>query len=119
MRYGLCKKLVFLLTEYYYDSENSMLEDDLCDVINKLSKRDYYALRIHFDECLEALQSIKPKYNEKPYSWVKNEEDLIKHIEYLPVEIGENQCERAIARSEALGDYIYENGYDYFMTHGY
>lgn len=118
MRYGLCKKLTFLLYEYYYDKNNIEIEEDLCEIIHQLEKRDWYDLRWNYDECIKSLQSIRPKYSfEKPYEWVKCVDDLISHLEYLPVSIAEDQAEREIARSEAFGDYIYENGYDYYMTH--
>lgn len=41
MEYGLCKKLVFLLYEYYYSKDNVQFEEDLCGVINQLEKRNW------------------------------------------------------------------------------
>lgn len=113
----ITSKLTFLLYEYYYNKENSFLEKDLCDIIHKFEKRDW--IDLNFDKCINILQGINPKYSEKPYSWVKSEEEFIKYLEYLPVDIAENQAEREIARSEAIGDYIYENGYDSFMMGGF
>lgn len=115
----LMRKITFLLYEYYYDKNNGKLEKDLCNVIHELEKRNWNPVKCDFEKSIKILQGIKPKYNLKPYAWIKSANDFIGYLEYLPVEIGENQAERAIAYSEALGDYIYENGYDTFMQEGF
>jgi hypothetical protein len=106
MRYGVVKKLLILLNEYKYDKDNEYLENDLIKVINEISKYNYVELYEHSQECLDQLS----------FGDIR---DLINYLEYLPVEIGENQAERGIAYSEAIGDYIYENGYDTFMQGGF
>lgn len=120
MNYGLCKKLTFLLYEYHYTNGNVKLEKDLCEVIHQLEKRDWHDLKRNYDECINSLQNIPPEYSfEKPYNWVNCVDDLIEYLEYLPISIAEDQAERQIARSEAFGDYIYENGYDEVMRNGF
>ena len=106
MRYCATKKLLILLKEYEKDKDNGYLEKELISTIHEIGKYDYIDLYEYSHECLEELH----------FNDIK---DLIEYLEYLPVEIGENQAERAIARSEAFGDYIYENGYDSFMQGGF
>ena len=118
MNYGLCKKLTFLLAEFYYKSD-IMLEKDLCQVINELENQDWYDLRMNFDDCMTVLQNLPSKFKRKPYGWVNDVENFIEYLEYLPVEIAEEQAERQIACSEALGDFIYENGYDEVIKNGF
>lgn len=119
MKYGLTKKLVFALHEYYY-KPNYMVEQDLCNIIYELEKEDWNDLRINYKECIHILQQMPSKYNERQlYSWVQDCDHFIQHLEYLPVMIAEEQAERQIAYAEALGDYIYENGYSEYMTHGF
>ena len=118
MEYGLCKKLVFLLYECHYENSGE-LDKDLCDVIHQLKDDDWYDLRWNYKECIQALQNIPTKYSRKPYSHIKDCDHLISCLEEIPVTIAEEQAERGIARSEVLGDYIYENGYDYYIGNGF
>lgn len=120
MKYGLCKKITFLLCEYFYDKRNRELEDELCEAIHDLEQENWWDLKSNFDECIQVLQNIPAEYDFcKPYSWVENVDDLINYLRYLPVSIGEDQAEREIARAEALADYLYEEGYDEFMLYGF
>lgn len=118
MRYGLTKKMTFLLYEYHFNS-NGAIEKDLCNIIHELERQDWHDLRCNYEECLQALHNIPTNRDTPLYSWVKDCNHFIQYLEYLPVEIAEEQAERAIARSEALSDYIYENGYDEVMRHGF
>lgn len=122
MEYGVIKKLTFLLIELaYIDQYNDNigeLEKDITELISELAQRDYYELHRQFPQMKKVLRNVETEYG-KPYAWIEDVQGFIEHLEYLPVEFGENQCERGIARSEALGDYIYENGYDDFMIGGF
>ena len=118
MKYGLTKKLVFMLYEYHYES-NYLIEKDLCNIIYDLEQEDWNDLRRNYQECLGALQQIPSKYNKQLYCWVKDCDHLIQYLQNLPIVIAEEQAERQIAYAEALGDYIYENGYDEYMAHGF
>lgn len=119
MKYGIAKKLCILLKEYAKDKDNSYLEDDLIKTINEISRRDYFNL---LNECLEYLEEdllyecleyLKEDYHFDGVADFKN------YLEYLPVQIGENRCERGIARAEKMREYEYENGYDEVMRNGY
>lgn len=107
MKYGIAKKICILLKEYAKDKDNSYLEDDLIKTISEASKRDYFDLSY---ECLE--------YLEEDYHFSRII-DFKNYLEYLPVQIGENRCERGIARAEEIREYEYENGYDEVMRNGY
>ena len=107
MEYGIAKKLCILLKEYAKDKDNPYLEDDLIKTINEISKRDYFDLSY---ECLE--------YLEEDYHF-DGVIDFKNYLEYLPVQIGEDRCERGIAQAEKMREYEYENGYDEVMRHGY
>lgn len=118
MEYGLTKKMVFLLYEYHFNANNDV-EEDLCRVINQLEAQDWYDLRYHHKECIQALHNISTKHDMQSYNWIQDCNHLIEYLKYLPIHIAEEQGERAIARSEALGDYIYENGYDEVIKNGF
>ena len=122
MEYGIVKKLTFLLVEYAYIDQYKgnigELEEDITKLISELAQRHYHELYRQFSEMKTVLQNVETEYG-KPYAWIEDVEGFIEHLEYLPVEFGENQCERGIARSEAFGDYVYENGYDDFMIGGF
>ena len=106
MKYNPAKKLIILLEEHKKDPSNKYLEDELCKTIYELSKNEYTDLYRNSSECLKTL----------PF---EDMDALISYLEYLPVQIGENQAERAIANAEAFHDYIYENEYDSYMTEGW
>lgn len=122
MEYGLTKKLTFCLIEYVfrdeYDNESILIENDLCFLIHQLEKEDWRDLYMNYDKSLNVLHNIQ--YNNRfLYSWINNIEDFISYLEQLPVIIAEEQMEREIARSEAINDFIYENGYREYMLHGF
>lgn len=122
MEYGLTKKLTFCLIEYVfrdeYDDESILIENDLCSIIHQLEKEDWRDLYMNYDRSLNVLHNIQ--YNNRfLYSWINNIEDFISYLEQLPVIIAEEQMEREIARSEAINDFIYENGYREYMLHGF
>lgn len=106
MKYTPAKKLIILLEEYHKDSSNKYLEDELCKTIYELGATEYTDLYRHSSECLKALS-------------FEDMDSLISYLENLPVQIGEDQAERAIANAEAFHDYIYENGYESYMTEGW
>lgn len=118
MEYGLTKKLTFLLCEYVYAEEHRELENDICKIIHQLEQEEWYDLYNHYNECIAVLQSLRNEYGRPMYSWIHNIKDLIEYLEYLPVEIAESQMERQIARAESMADFIYENGYDEYITSG-
>lgn len=122
MKYGLMKKLTFLLIEQAYTGEYDEgigeLERDITNVISELGHREYYDIYRDFPEAKKVLMKIENKYGH-PYHWLTTPEKFIDWLEELPVIFAENQCERGIARSEAIGDYIYENGYDEYLLGGF
>ncbi len=90
---------MFLLKELDNNSGNGYLEDNIIEAIDEVSECDYLDLRRNAEYAINELNNIN------------SVDELIVWLEQLPAIFGEAQCEREIARSEEIGDYIYENGY--------
>lgn len=119
MQYGLTKKLTFLLYESIYTENDFRLEDDICEVIHKMQEEEWSDLYNNYDECIKVLQSLKDEYGQPMYSWIKNVNDFIEYLEYLPVDIAETQIARQVVREATISAYICENGYRDFMSSGF
>lgn len=118
MQYGLTKKLTFLLYESIYEENNEQLENDICNIIKQLQEEEWLDLYYNFDECKEVLQSLQDENGQFIYSQLNNIDDFIEYLEYLPVDIAENQIVRQTIREENTYAFIYENGYREFISSG-
>lgn len=107
MEYCACKKVLMLLDEWNKAGEaNYNLRKDLIEAIWEASRDQYIDFFKNKDEVLKITQ-------------YDNLRDFIDYLEDLEVSFAEEEAEYEIGRSEAMAEFIYENGYEEFANGGF
>lgn len=125
MKYGLTKKLTFLLLEQYNTREdNTELENDIMKVVDELEENEFYDLRVNFEECISTLKSkiiVRYEFEPKPFEDINTFQEFKKWLVDYSCHLSEEQClremEAGICRAEKFREDYCENGFD-FMTMG-
>lgn len=106
MKYGLTKKLVFLLYENIYDPNNETIENDICKIIQQLQEEQWGDLYNNYDDCVKIIQSI----NNKPVYLGENIDNLIQYLKHLPEDILNLREARQAIREESISAYMCKGG---------
>ena len=112
------------MNEYFNGSRNIKLMKDLDSILDDLQiskdgEYDFWDFYANGEECLRIVNNIKGRNGDNVFDF-NSVLEFTKYLKDLHSHLSEDICldemEYSISRSEALGDFMYENGYDSYFN---